>query len=150
MSLVEEWARKETKEDTNKTFGVSLKKENYKLPFLKLKIANTEIELPQNAQLYYILTRMNVLPLEVSIYDVLRGEIAFELKPDCKISDLHNPEFVEKINKEIDKQFVEKGPYYMIGKAMERCYDYEMDPWLKNEELEFVWKLREEDDGEDE
>jgi len=150
MSLVDDWAKNETEEDRYKTFGVSLKKENYKLPFLKLKIANTEIELPQNSQLYCILTRMNVLPLEVGIYDALRGEIAFELKPDCKISDLHNPEFVEKIDKEIDKQFVEKGPYYMIGKAMESCYDYEMDPWLKNEELEFVWKLREEDDGKDE
>lgn len=145
----DEWIARESKEDRSKTFGCSLKQENYKLPMIKLTFGEEYIPVPQ---VYSTLLTLSAFdektPLKLQLYTAWCFDAGKELGisreeikktyENGRVPDGTGSEAEKAIFRWIEKKIQDEGPYVVLHDALMSGYSYEAD-WLYTEEEYAYW-----------
>lgn len=132
------WIEGETWNDRKKTFGFSLRQEEYPLPMIRLTFGGEYIPIPQNRAAIMILSRTNyTYPLKNRVYGAwcfvaaeelgISDEEVLKTYEDGRIPDGSGSDAERAIFAWIEDKIKEDGPYVVLERAMWAGYDFWCD-----------------------
>lgn len=121
-----DWILEEKDEDIQTCWGVSLKQEKNKYPLLSLQFGDEKLQIPQNSFVFMTVTEGNCCSIEEGIYDAVYEEAAERRGIPVNYKTKNNETTIREINRGIGELIYEKGPHYVLGKAMSKGHHHEM------------------------
>lgn len=129
------------------TYHISLDKKKYKLDFIKVQFGEEYVPVPQDNRLIAVITKLGHHSLEeglkLGVFAELIKMVGIKVNEDGYV--MTEPEDEPKLTKAMEKLIYEKGPYYIIEKAYDNGYEWEMEYFICDGEEPYYGPITEEE-----
>lgn len=142
----DEWLKKDA--TLSRKYGFTLDQSKYKLDFIKVPFGKEYVPIPSNDRIPSLITCLGTYSVEGGlmrgVMDELVERAGFLEQYRGKTLEVL-PEYKERLKEAMGELIFEKGPYYVIYRACERHYFWEVELYWHGGEVPWQWAITDEE-----